>query len=151
MVPLAGTSTDAASDRALSTLRHRVIPRTVGSVPGVDAAVTGETAGIAGLQRRDEGPRAARVGFVLGLAFLLLLVTFRSVVIPLTAIALNLLSVGAAYGVLVLVFQRGHRESLLDFESRRRDVVAAPVPVRDPVRPLDGLPRVDPQPHPRGP
>ena len=55
--------------------------------------------------------------FVLALAFLLLLVTFRSIVIPLKAIVLNLLSVGAAYGVLVLVFQDGHGESLLGFES----------------------------------
>jgi putative drug exporter of the RND superfamily len=55
--------------------------------------------------------------FVLGLAFLLLLVTFRSIVIPVKAIALNLLSVGAAYGVLKLVFQDGHGESLLGFES----------------------------------
>ena len=46
--------------------------------------------------------------FVLGLAFLLLLVTFRSIVVPLTAIVLNLLSVGAAYGVLVWIFQDGH-------------------------------------------
>jgi uncharacterized membrane protein YdfJ with MMPL/SSD domain len=55
--------------------------------------------------------------FVLGLAFLLLLVTFRSIVIPIKAIILNLLSVGAAYGVLVLIFQQGHGESLLGFTS----------------------------------
>jgi RND superfamily putative drug exporter len=55
--------------------------------------------------------------FVLGLAFLLLMATFRSIVIPLKAIVLNLLSVGAAYGVLVLVFQNGLGESLLGFES----------------------------------
>ena len=55
--------------------------------------------------------------FVLGLAFLLLLLTFRSIVIPLTAIVLNLLSVGAAYGVLVLIFQQGHLQSLLGFHS----------------------------------
>ena len=55
--------------------------------------------------------------FVLGLAFLLLLVTFRSIVIPIKAIALNLLSVGAAYGILKLVFQDGRGESLLGFES----------------------------------
>jgi putative drug exporter of the RND superfamily len=54
---------------------------------------------------------------VLGLAFLLLLVTFRSIVVPLKAILLNLLSVGAAYGILKLVFQDGHGESLLGFES----------------------------------
>jgi RND superfamily putative drug exporter len=55
--------------------------------------------------------------FVLGFAFLLLLVTFRSIVVPIKAIALNLLSVGAAYGVLVLVFQNGLGESLLGFHS----------------------------------
>ena len=55
--------------------------------------------------------------FVLTLAFLLLLYTFRSIVIPLKAIVLNLLSVGAAYGVLVLVFQDGHGEGLLGFTS----------------------------------
>ena len=55
--------------------------------------------------------------FVLSLAFILLLVTFRSIVVPIKAIVLNLLSVGAAYGILVLVFQDGHGESLLDFQS----------------------------------
>jgi putative drug exporter of the RND superfamily len=54
---------------------------------------------------------------VLGLAFVLMLVTFRSIVIPIKAIILNLLSVGAAYGVLVVVFQNGWGESLLGFES----------------------------------
>ena len=49
--------------------------------------------------------------FVLTLAFILLLVTFRSIVVPIKAIVLNLLSVGSAYGVLVLVFQDGHGES----------------------------------------
>ena len=55
-------------------------------------------------------------GFVLGLAFLLLLVMFRSIVIPFKAIILNLLSVGAAYGVVVMVFQRWwlHREGQTD-------------------------------------
>jgi uncharacterized membrane protein YdfJ with MMPL/SSD domain len=55
--------------------------------------------------------------FVLGMAFLLLLVTFRSIVIPIKAIVLNLLSVGASYGVLVLVFQHHWAESLLGFKS----------------------------------
>src|SRR5204862_6322814 len=56
-------------------------------------------------------------GFVLTAAFLLLLVTFRSIVIPIKAILLNLLSVGAAYGVLVWIFQDGHLQSLLGFHS----------------------------------
>ena len=55
--------------------------------------------------------------FVLSLTFILLLVTFRSIVVPIKAIVLNLLSVGAAYGVLVLVFQDGHGEGLLGFQS----------------------------------
>jgi RND superfamily putative drug exporter len=57
------------------------------------------------------------IAFVLGVAFLLLFVTFRSVVIPITAILLNLLSVGAAYGVVKLIFQDGNLESLLGFRS----------------------------------
>ena len=89
--------------------------------------------------------------FVLSLAFLLLLVTFRSIVIPIKAIVLNLLSVGAAYGVLTWVFQDGHLESLLGFKSNGGVVeLAAAVPVRDPLRAVDGLPRVHPQPDPRG-
>src|SRR3712207_1004981 len=56
-------------------------------------------------------------GFVLGLAFLLLLVTFRSIVVPVVAIALNLLSVSAAYGALKLIFQDGHGEDVLGFTS----------------------------------
>jgi RND superfamily putative drug exporter len=54
---------------------------------------------------------------VFGLAFLLMLVTFRSIVIPIKAIILNLLSIGAAYGILVLVFQKGNGESLIGFTS----------------------------------
>ena len=55
--------------------------------------------------------------FVLTLAFILLLVTFRSIVVPIKAIVLNLLSVGAAYGVLKLVFQDGRLEGVLDYQS----------------------------------
>ncbi len=75
--------------------------------------------------------------------------TFRSIVIPIKAIVLNLLSVGAAYGVLTWVFQDGHGEELLGFESTGvGHELAAAVPVRDPLRALDGLPRVHPQPDP---
>ena len=65
--------------------------------------------------------------FVLGLAFLLLLVTFRSLVIPLTSIVLNLLSVGAAYGVLVWIFQQGHLQGLLGFHSNGAVVTWLPL------------------------
>ena len=65
--------------------------------------------------------------FVLGLSFLVLVVAFRSIVIPLTAIATNLLSVGAAYGLLVLVFQHGVGADLLGFQ--RADTVESWLPL----------------------
>ena len=128
-----------------------MIPATVGSVDGVEANVSGLTAGSKDFNDVMQARLPIVFAFVLGLAFLLLLVTFRSVVVPLKAIVLNLLSVGAAYGVLTYVFQDGHGEKLLGFESIGGDhLVAAAVPLRDPVRPVDGLPRVHPQPDPRG-
>ena len=91
------------------------------------------------------------VAFVLLFAFALMLVAFRSLVVAVKAIVLNLLSVAAAYGVLVLVFQHGVGKGLLGFSSDGRDRPRrAAAPVRDPVRPLDGLPRVHPEPDPRG-
>jgi uncharacterized membrane protein YdfJ with MMPL/SSD domain len=116
-VGLAGAGTDAASNAALDRLRHQVIPTTIGAVPGVTAQVTGWTAGSKDFNDSMKAHAPLVFAFVLGLAFVLLLLTFRSLVIPLTAIALNLLSVGAAYGVLVLIFQQGHLESLLGFTS----------------------------------
>jgi RND superfamily putative drug exporter len=117
-VPLSGAGTDSASNRALDTLRGRVIPATVGAVPGVKVVgVTGQTAGSKDFNDSMKSHLPIVFGFVLTMAFLLLLVTFRSIVIPLTAIGLNLLSVGAAYGVLVLVFQHKWAEGLLDFKS----------------------------------
>ena len=117
LIPLDGKGTDAASNRALDTLRGQVIPATLGKVPGVTARTTGWTAGSRDFNDSMKAHAPLVFAFVLGLAFVLLLVTFRSIVIPLKAIALNLLSVGAAYGVLVLVFQQGHLESLLGFTS----------------------------------
>jgi uncharacterized membrane protein YdfJ with MMPL/SSD domain len=116
-VPLAGDGTDSRSEDALAKLRDELIPATVGAVPGAQAQVAGSTA--SSVDFNDLlGERVPWVfAFVLGMAFLLLLVSFRSLVIPLTAIGLNLLSVGAAYGVVVWVFQDGHLEGLLGFHS----------------------------------
>jgi RND superfamily putative drug exporter len=83
----------------------------------VTAYVTGDTARSADFSNTMQSHLPIVFAFVLGLAFALLLVTFRSIVIPLTAIALNLLSVGAAYGLLKLGFQDGRLESLLHFDS----------------------------------
>ena len=89
------------------------------------------------------------VGFVLVFAFGLMLVAFRSIVVAAKAIVLNLLSVAAAYGVLVLVFQHGIGKGLLGFSSTRDRSRGAVAPVRDPLRPFDGLPRPRPRPDPR--
>ncbi len=112
-----GSGTDAASERSLEVLRSDVIPATVGKLPGVEVAVNGLTAGSKDFIDAMTSRAPLVFGFVLSLAFVLLLITFRSIVVPIKAIILNLLSVGAAYGVLVLVFQDGHGERLLDFQS----------------------------------
>jgi uncharacterized membrane protein YdfJ with MMPL/SSD domain len=116
-IPLHGTGTDDTSNAALTTLRDDVIPATIGMVGGVEADVTGMTAASSDFNDSMTSHLPIVFGFVLGLAFMLLLVTFRSIVVPIKAIVLNLLSVGAAYGILTLVFQDGHGESMLGFES----------------------------------
>jgi uncharacterized membrane protein YdfJ with MMPL/SSD domain len=116
-VPSHGSGTDPASVRALDTMRDDVIPATVGGVDGTTVNVTGDAASSADFSSNLKDRLPLIFAFVFGLAFLLLLVTFRSIVIPITAIVLNLLSVGAAYGLLVLVFQKGNGESLLGFTS----------------------------------
>lgn len=117
-VPLAGDGTDDASTKALSELRHGTIPATLARIDGVQrVAVGGQTAFTKDYNDTLKAHAPIVFGFVLALAFLLLLVTFRSVVIPIKAIVLNLLSVGAAYGFLVAMFQWGWGEKLLGFES----------------------------------
>ena len=116
-IPIAGSGSDARSEAALTSLRGDLVPATVGNVPGAEALVSGDTAANKDYNDMLKAHAPIVFLFVLGLAFLLLLTTFRSIVIPIKAIILNLLSVGAAYGVLVLVFQKGWGESLLGFKS----------------------------------
>ena len=116
-VPLAGQGTDPVSNRALELLRERVLPAAVGTVPGVRYAVSGKTAFAYDFTQRVRQRMPLVIAFVLVLAFLLLAVAFGSVAIPLVSIVLNLLSIGAAYGVLTWVFQDGHLGSLLGFTS----------------------------------
>jgi RND superfamily putative drug exporter len=116
-IPIAGKGTDNASVNALAKVRDDLVPSTIAKVPGVETVVGGDTAATVDYNAMVKANAPIVFAFVLGLAFLLLLVTFRSLVIPIKAIVLNLLSVGAAYGVLVLVFQEGHGEKLLGFES----------------------------------
>jgi RND superfamily putative drug exporter len=127
-VPLAGTGDDSASFSALRTLRQRVIPSTLAHSSGVEAvAVGGPTASSADYSSTLSSHTPLVFAFVLGLAFLLLLVTFRSIVIALKAIVLNLLSVAAAYGVLVATFQWGWGEQILGFHSNHGITVWIPL------------------------
>jgi len=89
--------------------------------------VTGDTAGTHDFNETTKSHAPIVFAFVLGLAFLLLLLTFRSIVIPIKAIVLNLLSVGAAYGVLVWIFQDGHLQGLLGFHSNGAVVTWLPL------------------------
>ncbi len=116
-IPLVGKGTDSASNAALRTLRNDILPSTIGKVAGAEYGVTGPTAASADQNALLKRKAPIVFGFVLIFAFLLLLVTFRSIVIAAKAVVLNLLSVGAAYGVLVAVFQWGWGAGLLGFQS----------------------------------
>jgi RND superfamily putative drug exporter len=116
-LPLSGLGDNGASRRAIHVLRAELIPQTLGRIAGVETAVTGDTAEDVDFTNQMKNGVPNVIGLVLGLAFLLLLVTFRSLVVPLKAITLNLLSVAASLGVLVLVFQNHWAESLLGFHS----------------------------------
>jgi RND superfamily putative drug exporter len=116
-LPLTGAGNNTTSRTAVTALRDDLVPRTLGRIPGVQTAVTGDAASDLDLTSQMKRGTPYVIAFVLTLAFVLLLATFRSLVIPLKAIVLNLLSVGAAYGVLVLVFQHHWAQGLLGFHS----------------------------------
>ncbi len=116
-IPIAGTGTDAASNAAVATLRTQILPETVGALPNTQAGVTGLTAEWKDATGEIKSKLPLVVAFVLLFAFALMLFAFRSLVIAVKAILLNLLSVAAAYGVLVLVFQHGLGKGLLGFSS----------------------------------
>ena len=115
-VPLVGGTDETVSENAVKHLRQDIIPPAFAG-SDVQVYVSGATA--SSLDTTDHMNKAVPYvfGFVLGLAFLLLLVMFRSIVIPVKAIALNLLSVGAAYGVMVMVFQWGWGIGILGSEA----------------------------------
>jgi uncharacterized membrane protein YdfJ with MMPL/SSD domain len=116
-IPTAGKGNDDPSNAALAALRDEIVPSTLGSVAGVEVAVGGFAAESKDFNDEMKSVAPFVFAFVLGFAFLLLLFAFRSVVIAVKAIVLNLLSVAAAYGVLVLVFQHGWGKQVLGFES----------------------------------
>jgi len=116
-IPLVGKGNDTKSNNALAVLRKEVLPATIGRVPEATYSVTGNTAQSVDQNALLKSKAPIVFGFVLIFAFGLLLVSFRSIVIALKAILLNLLSVGAAYGVLIAIFQWGWGENLLNFQS----------------------------------
>jgi uncharacterized membrane protein YdfJ with MMPL/SSD domain len=115
-LPIDGNGSDAAAYAAVSALRHDVVPKTTGSLEGVESGITGGAAMSKDFNSAMHRTAPLVFAFVLALAFLLLLVAFRSIVIAVKAIVLNLLSVAAAFGVLVLVFQHGWAKGILGFD-----------------------------------
>jgi len=114
-IPYGGTSPEA--DQSLDRLRTTLLPATIGTVAGAEYAVSGQTAGENDFVGNMTDALPWVIGFVLLLTFLVMLWAFRAPVIALSAIGLNLLSAGAAYGVLVLVFQHTWAEGILGFTS----------------------------------
>jgi uncharacterized membrane protein YdfJ with MMPL/SSD domain len=125
-VPIQGDPRGDDAIDAVSDLRSTYIPEAF-SDPGIEVLVTGDTA-----ESIDESDTLSDwlpiiFAFVLGLSFVLLTVAFRSLVVAVKAIAVNLLSVGAAYGLLVLVFQEGVGNELFGFPQV--DTIEAWVPL----------------------
>ncbi|MFK4546190.1 RND superfamily putative drug exporter [Streptomyces tendae] len=116
-VPLVGGSDQDEAGESLDKLRDEVRPATLGKVDGVEAPITGQVAGNKDFNDQLVGSVLPVFAFVVVFAFLLMLLSFRSLTIALTSIVLNLLSVGAAYGILVAVFQHGWGASLVGAEG----------------------------------
>jgi RND superfamily putative drug exporter len=116
-LPLTGAGNNTASRQAILLLRRELVPQTLGRIEGVETAVTGVSAEDVDFTHQMKHFLPYVIAFVLTFAFLVLLFAFRSLVVPIKAIVLNLLSVGAAYGLLVLVFQQHWAQGLLGFQS----------------------------------
>jgi RND superfamily putative drug exporter len=116
-VPLAGTGTDTASNNGLLVLRNQALPATLGRDTAISYAVTGTTASSYDDTHQLDARTPIVLAVVAALAFLLLLISFRSITLPMISIGLNLLSVGAAYGLITLIFQDGRLQGPLGFTS----------------------------------
>ncbi|WP_329326151.1 MMPL family transporter [Streptomyces luteogriseus] len=116
-VPLVGGSDQDKAGASLDTLRDEVRPATLGKVDGIEAPITGQVAGSKDFNDQLAGAVVPVFAFVVVFAFVLMLLSFRSLTIAITSIVLNLLSVGAAYGILVAVFQHGWGASLVGAEG----------------------------------
>ncbi|GAA1524606.1 MMPL family transporter [Streptomyces albidochromogenes] len=116
-VPLVGGSDQERAEKSLDLLRDEVRPQTLGKVAGVEAPISGQVAGSKDFNDQIVGAVVPVFAFVVVFAFLLMLLCFRSLTIAVTSIVLNLLSVGAAYGILTAVFQHGWGASLVGAEG----------------------------------
>ncbi|MHB0981468.1 MAG: MMPL family transporter [Thermoleophilia bacterium] len=115
-VPLAVESNSEQAFEAIARLRTDVIPTAFAGLPA-EVLVSGATAFNADSIDLISFYTPIVFAFVLGLSFFLLMLVFRSIVVPIKAILMNLLSVGAAYGVLVVVFQKGVGHALFGFQK----------------------------------
>ncbi len=113
---MSGGTNDERNRAIVREVRHMLVPGAIGGLPRVEVYVTGEVAYTLDVVEFYSGGMPLVMAFVLGLSFLLLLVAFRSIVIPIKAILLNLLSTGAAFGLLVVVFQDGNLAGPLGFK-----------------------------------
>lgn len=116
-VPLVGGSDLDKAGASLDKLRDDVRPATLGRVDGLEAPITGQVAGSKDFNDQLAGAVVPVFAFVVVFAFGLMLLSFRSLTVAITSIVLNLLSVGAAYGILVAVFQHGWGASLVGAEG----------------------------------
>ncbi|MFI1396978.1 MMPL family transporter [Streptomyces sp. NPDC020681] len=116
-VPLVGGSDQDKAEKSLDILRTEVRPATLGTVDGVEAPISGQVAGSKDFNDQLTKSVAPVFAFVVVFAFVLMLLSFRSLTIAITSIVLNLLSVGAAYGILTAVFQYGWGASLVGAEG----------------------------------
>ncbi len=123
---MSGGRNDLHNRDIVRQVRSQIVPEVFGSLPGVRALVSGDAAHAVDVGNFYAAGMPLVMLFVLTLSFLLLLIAFRSIVIPIKAILLNLLSTGAAYGLLVLVFQEGWFASQLGLKP---GVIEAFVPV----------------------
>jgi RND superfamily putative drug exporter len=113
---MAGGSNDLRNRDIVREVRSKVVPATFAALAGVDVFVTGDAAYTLDVVDFYANGMPLVMAFVLTLSFLLLLIAFRSIVIPIKAILLNLLSTGAAYGILIWVFQDGHLSDVIGFK-----------------------------------
>ena len=117
LVPVPGAPSGSAAFSALERLRNDYIPAAFNGVPGVVVVVGGLSAGYLDFNGVVDTYMPISFALILGVSFVLLLIVFRSLVIPIKAIMMNLLSVGAAYGLMVLVFQKGVGADIFGFQQ----------------------------------